>query len=363
MKNRRMIYCSLQFKGEFMGKNIIILSDGTGQDGGSGHNTNVYKLFNMLLQRSPDQMVFYDQGLGTESNGLLMKAKGLISKATGLGISKNIKQCYQFLFDNYQAGDQIYLLGFSRGATTIRSLSSFIHLFGILPQSRPELVKQAYNIYKEKNQKKRQKRADDFIARHHTMWTKIKFIGAWDTVAALGVPFKWADKLLNALPFFKHGFQNLTLSPSVQNAYHALAIDDERLTFHPVLWDAEVEEEQRVKQVWFAGMHTDVGGGYKENTLSDVPLQWIIEKAVKHGLLIYPNHTVEISPDSDGVMHNSRGKFFEKIYKSKERFWPSGRSDVPLVHVSVTERTKNKKNENDPTYQPWILKENYKVEP
>ncbi len=125
-----------------MSKNIVIFSDGTGQDGGTKHNTNVYKLFEMLEHRTSRQVAFYDRGLGTG----MRKISGNVF---GGGMSHNIRECYQFIFDHFEAGDQIFLFGFSRGAATVRSLSSFIHYFGILPKSRPELIKKAYNIYKK----------------------------------------------------------------------------------------------------------------------------------------------------------------------------------------------------------------------
>ena len=166
-----------------MPKNIVVFSDGTGQEGGKGNNTNVYKLFNMVEDRTADQITFYDRGLGTG----FRKITGNIS---GMGISQNIYECYKFIFENYLADDNIFLFGFSRGATTVRSLSGFIHLFGILPKSRPELIKQAYKIYKIEDSEERKKRADDLVARHHNQWTKVKFIGVWDTVDALGLPIK-----------------------------------------------------------------------------------------------------------------------------------------------------------------------------
>ena len=166
-----------------MPKNIVVFSDGTGQEGGKGNNTNVYKLFNMLEDRTENQITFYDRGLGTGWR----KITGNIS---GMGISHNICECYHFIFDNYMAGDKIFLFGFSRGATTVRSLSAFIHFFGILPKSRPELIKKAYKIYKIEDSEKRKNRADELVARHHNQWTKIKFIGVWDTVDALGLPIK-----------------------------------------------------------------------------------------------------------------------------------------------------------------------------
>ncbi|MCL4280413.1 MAG: DUF2235 domain-containing protein, partial [Ignavibacteriaceae bacterium] len=244
-----------------MPKNIIVLSDGTGQEGGEGNNTNVYKLFNLLEDRTDNQITFYDRGLGTG----FRKITGNIS---GMGISQNIYECYQFIFDNYKAQDNIFLFGFSRGATTVRSLSAFIHLFGILPKSRPELIKKAYKIYKIEDSVERKKTADDFVAKHHNQWTKIKFLGVWDTVDALGLPIKSLSTLVDWFPFFRHKYHNLTLSESVEHARQALAIDDERLTFHPKIWDKEIKSYQTMKQVWFSGMHTDVGGGYKEQDLS-----------------------------------------------------------------------------------------------
>src|SRR5699024_2768247 len=158
------------------------------------------------------------------------------------------------MFNHFESGDQIYLLGFSRGAATVRSLSSFIHYFGILPKSRPDLVDKAYKIYKIKNEEKRKARAEVFIKKHHTMWTRIKFLGCFDTVSALGFPVKKISSVLDRIPYFQHEFHNYKLSKSVENACHALAIDDKRKTFHPILWDPDTESYQTLRQVWFTGM-------------------------------------------------------------------------------------------------------------
>lgn len=155
-----------------MPKNIVVLADGTGQEGGVGYNTNVYKIFNIIEDRTKDQIVYYDPGLGT--SGLK-----LFKQMSGWGISQNIKDCYRFLFENFESGDRIYLIGFSRGAATVRSLSAFIHHFGILPKSRPDLIRQAYRIYRTGNPDKLEKKAKKFIGKHHTMWTRIKFLGCF----------------------------------------------------------------------------------------------------------------------------------------------------------------------------------------
>jgi uncharacterized protein (DUF2235 family) len=326
-------------------KNIVVFSDGTGQEGGEGFNTNVYKLFNMCEDRTARQVTFYDRGLGTGW-------RKLTGQAFGAGISNNIKECYSFIFDNYNAGDQIFMFGFSRGATTVRSLSSFIHLFGILPRSRPELVEQAYDIYKR--QSTRDVEADKFVKRHHNMWTKIRFLGVWDTVAALGVPIKGLNVLVEQIPGMQHRYQNLTMSQSVEHGRHALAVDDERKIFHPVLWDPEIEDYQTMEQVWFCGMHTDVGGGYPEHQLSDTPLIWIVSEAAKQGLRIYPKHKVKVEPDPNGKMHDSRGGPLSRLYRRRVRSWDVARHGKPLVHPSVLKRTRDTNN-TDTGYEPWIL--------
>lgn len=335
-----------------MPKNIVVFSDGTGQEGGKRYNTNVYKLFNMVLDRSPEQIVYYDRGLGTGWRKFL----GL---AFGMGISRNIRDCYRFIFENYVAGDKIYLFGFSRGAATVRSLSSFIHVFGMLPKSRPELIQHAYKIYKTRNETRRDTKAKAFIALNHTMWCRIKFLGVWDTVAALGIPWKAIDVIVDKIPMFQHKFQDLRLSDSVTNGYHALAIDDQRKTFHPTLWRKELAPYQTVKQVWFCGMHTDVGGGYAEPQLSDIPLAWMTRMAMEHGLRLWPGHRVKVQGNVNGKMHDSRGTLLSKLYRKAERTWDTAVSGPAVVHESVLARTRNPQNGDEPAYQPWILDPKY----
>ena len=342
-----------------MGKNVVILSDGTGQEGGKteGRNSNIYKLFNMLEDRTDNQIVFYDPGVGTG----LRKVTG---NAGGMGISHNIKEAYAFLVENFQADDQVYLLGFSRGATTVRSLSSFIHHFGILPRSRPDLITKAYRIYKKRSNQPLEERAKTFVGRHHTMWTRIRFIGCYDTVAALGLPWTPASIVLDRIPIFQHRFHDLRLCPSVESAAQALAIDDERKTFHPLLWDTETLDYQRVHQVWFTGMHTDVGGGYPENGLSDIALVWLMEQAVHNGIKIYAGNAVTIDENATAMMHDSRGSGMKKLYRREARSWDTSRSDKPIVHGSVPVRADaGSKLPHNEAYEPWILELDHDIEP
>ena len=334
-----------------MPKNIVVFSDGTGQEGGEGNNTNVYKLFNMCEDRTDQQVIFYDRGLGTGW-------RKLSGNAFGAGISKNIKECYKFIFENFNADDRIFLFGFSRGATTVRSLSSFIHMFGILPKSRPELIDKAYEIYKKP--KTREAAATEFLKRHHNMWCKIRFVGVWDTVAALGIPITGLNAIIEQVPSWKNNFQDLRMSKSVEHGRHALAIDDERKIFHPVLWDRNIEDYQTMQQVWFCGMHTDVGGGYAEQGLADNALEWMVGEARKKGLLIFDSNQVPVDPKADGVMHDSRGGKLGRLYRRKVREWDTTTNGTPYVHSSVLKRTKDRHNQ-DRGYKPWILQSTHKV--
>lgn len=120
---------------------------------------------------------------------------------------------------------------------------------------------------------------------------------------------------------------------------------------------------QKVRQVWFAGMHTDVGGGYAEQGLSDIPLVWLTQQAVGHGLRIYPRHNVKIAEDADAMMHNSRGEGVKKLFRRKTRLWDTERADKPVIHQSVLDRNLNPQNQADPPYRPWILDHDHEVEP
>jgi len=376
-----------------MAKNIIVLSDGTGQEGGKGHDTNVYKLMRMLEDRTDRQIVFYDRGIGTDTN----KITGSLA---GAGFSENLLQCYQFIYENYTAGDKIYLFGFSRGAATVRSLANFIHYFGIMPKSRPELIKQAYNLYKKGSEKRDNESAEDekgylaeqlakiveanpltdalsrgsslnakaerFVHEHPNQWASIEFLGVWDTVPALGVPGAVIDTFVNFIPGWKHRYHDFALHPTVLHAYQALSIDDDRKWFQPTIWNSFNEKYQKVEQVWFSGSHTDVGGGFQEPGISDISLEWMVQKAVAHGVKIFFRSTKYwnfcIAPDPTDAWHLPRVGA-GKAYPGMQRTWPKSAQKTfgtPTIHASVLERAKRVEG-----YEPWILIEfpEHKIEP
>jgi len=322
-----------------MPKNIVIFADGTARE---GDGTNVSKLHYMVEDRSPEQLVLYIPGVGTERH----KVAGMIG---GIGISRYMLECYEFINANFMADDNIFLFGFSRGATTVMSLAKFIHLFGMLPR-RPDILKKAFKIYKIRNPRLRLIRAREFVSRKYSMWTNIKFLGLFDAVAVLSLKFHIQD------PRF---------SESVENLYHALAINEERLWFKPLLWDQADNHIQNHNRVWFCGNHSDIGGGYNETTLSDIPLEWMMQKAKLQGLRILERHRVEMTPEVNGLMHDETLGTWGKLYPRAKRSWDSATHGKPIIHESVLQRTLNKRGEQLPKYSPWILDGSfeYEVEP
>jgi uncharacterized protein (DUF2235 family) len=312
-----------------MPRNLCIFSDGTGQGGVSDGrtNTNVYKLYIACRRADPDrrrQAAFYDPGLGSNrpggpAVGWLRWAQNLVSRATGLGISRNIKDCYSFLIRTYEPGDSVFLFGFSRGAYTVRSLGGVLKLCGIPARSaagasprtnrkaRAALVEEAVEaVYKTygrdpETQEKRRRLGAEYRARYAAHEVAPHFIGVWDTVRALGLPgtgdiFLW-----------RHEFHDATLDPRVPHARQALAIDENRDAYAPVLWETTEQDiaSGRIKQPWFAGAHSDIGGGYVEKGLSDIALEWIVDEAKQIAQpLLVDEAALALTPDPLGFQHD-----------------------------------------------------------
>jgi uncharacterized protein (DUF2235 family) len=233
-----------------------------------------------------------------------------------------------------------------------------------LPQSRQDLIIEAFKIYKIENRERRNTKAKTFIEKNHTMWCTIKFLGVFDTVAALGMPGKILGPIVDYLTPYK--FHSFELSDSVECARQALSIDEERKIFSPVIWDPLKDKSDRLKftqslkQVWFSGVHTDVGGGYEKDDLANLSLKWMLREAREKGLLIYepsPAYQKLLSSavNPDGEMHNEQKGLLGKLYSRKQRSWDHKAHGAPVIHSSVLKRIKNNGNSENPKYSPWVL--------
>ena len=202
--------------------------------------------------------------------------------AFGHGLEDNVYEAYRFLVGNYEPGDELFLFGFSRGAFTARSLAGMIRKCGILERQHVRRYPAAIALYRD-DQHPDSPAARTFRRAHAVggdATLPIRFIGVWDTVGALGIPLRG----LRGLTRHKYQFHDTELSGSVAQACHALAIDERRAPFEPTLWAYRPKPGQTVEQVWFAGVHSDVGGGYPDTGLADITLEWMIDRAQGAGL-------------------------------------------------------------------------------
>jgi len=253
-------------------KNIVVCCDGTNnQIVESG--TNVLWMANMLVQ-SPEQLVFYDPGVGTMADSrattLLRRRLSVVyGLAFGAGLVRNIEQAYRFLMQNYDADDQISLFGFSRGALTARAIAGMVHMFGLLRRDQDNLIPYLARAYLT---------ADFGMAKHVSEFTRpgvpIKFLGLWDTVTSFG--FVYGRRVL---PYTAN-------NDGVKIVRHAMAIDERRAYFRQNHWGRAFAKTQNVKEVWFPGVHSDVGGGSPrdEQGLSKMSLQWIVSEIEATGV-------------------------------------------------------------------------------
>lgn len=348
-------------------RKIALFSDGTGNSSGKLFKTNVWRLYEALdlgpvTSAQHEQIALYNNGVGTSTFRPLAMLGGIF----GIGLKANVLELYKYLCRNWRPGDEIYLFGFSRGAFTIRLLTGLLSSQGILRGATPDLppdegelawrTRAAYRAFARETWPNRRlarvvsgvvRPLWDGMLRMHRLVTRrprydpstnrmvdIAFVGVWDTVAAYGGPITEITRGIDDW-IWPLTMPNYELSGRVLKARHALALDDERDAFQPLLWDEVREEmlvrwggpvrfnahptragiveevrqvaEDRLKQVWFAGMHADVGGGYPDESLSFVSLLWMIDE-LDGALTLLPEHVRRISSMSNvfGPLHNSR---------------------------------------------------------
>ncbi len=312
-----------------MAKNIVLCCDGTGNEY-SQNNTNVVALFERIL-RDDKQIAYYDPGLGTFSflgSPLFTQIGLLLGKAFGMGLETNVEDAYEYLMDRFETGDKVYIFGFSRGAFTARVLAGMLNKVGVLQKGSRNLIPYATRVYMT------QDNADVAAGFKRTYCHEIKpyFIGVWDTVASLG--FVRGKK-----------FSDNSLNGDISFAYQAVAIDEKRKKFPISLWDENnLQPHQMLEQVWFAGVHSDVGGWYDERDLSDIALEWLLGKAESCGLKLRKDWRDQLKVNPLGPLHESRTGFW-KLWRPVQRKIP----DNARIHSSVIKRM-----EGLPEYRPPI---------
>ncbi|MGH7875986.1 MAG: DUF2235 domain-containing protein [Candidatus Binatia bacterium] len=296
-------------------KRIVICFDGTWSKpadealpGDRQVETNVCRFFKSVQDRAADgtrQVKWYDEGVGSKWYDRY------IGGALGAGLEINIVQGYEFLAKEYEQGDEVYILGFSRGAYTARSLVGMIRNCGlILPKHLALRVLMAYGIYRTRDDKTDSVTAKMFRAAF-SREIKIKFVGVWDTVGALGLPLH-VTKDVN-MKFYE--FHDTKLSSIVDNAFHAVAIDEHRQDYDVCLWSPDSAPQQQLEQRWFLGAHCDVGGGYPDRRLADITLGWMQGKASALGLALTP---VTLGAQNyRGEFTDSYAKFLGGLYAKK----------------------------------------------
>lgn len=351
-------------------KRIALFLDGTWNT--VSDNTNVWRM-KSLCTVDANQVCYYSAGVGT------IFGQRLMGGMFGYGLDEEVIQAYQWLIENYNHDDQIFIFGFSRGAFTARSLSGFISKCGLLKPGAPISLKQLYARYRKgstvhtirelKNIPDEKLSFEDKWLKEYSMPIPIWFQGVWDTVGALGVPFGNFPTISRS----KYAFLETDLRINNDHAYHALAIDEHRETFAPTLWTKSVEKDadtypprqlSQVEQRWFVGAHADVGGGYENGLLAQIPLKWLMQKAQLHGLTF--KDTVNIDGDeSQATIHNSFAEMVGGVYRVCKLGRPYYRAigAAAVVSEGKTTTTINETIDatvfdrwrKDPTYRPANL--------
>jgi uncharacterized protein (DUF2235 family) len=325
-------------------KRIAVFLDGTWNN--VDDNTNVWRL-KSLCDQSSEQIAYYSAGVGTQSGEKI--SGGMF----GIGINEEVTDAYEWLIENYVDGAQLFIFGFSRGAFTARSLAGFISKCGLLKPGSPVSLKQMFERYRKgtaptvralAHAAEDQLPPEDSWIKEYSRAIPIWFQGVWDTVGTLGVPIPLVPNVSRS----DLAFLETDLRINDTHAYHALAIDEHREAFAPTLWVKNTpkvgdtfppRDLDHVEQRWFVGAHANVGGGYENDLLAQIPLQWLMNKAIAHGLQF--KNTVVIDGDENTCpIHDSLKEMAHGIYEiitlGKHYYRPIGAEPVDTGDAITT---------------------------
>lgn len=319
-------------------KRIVICADGTWNDRdqvdkktGKRHPTNVVKVARAVRSRATngvDQAVFYHDGVGT--GGVWDKVSG---GAAGEGIELNIRTLYRSILYNYDEGDELFLFGFSRGAFTVRTLVGFMNLVGLVQKDDDYYIPEIYGCYKHGHGPGTDEWSQAFKRVQDTQpCPPIKFVGVWDTVGALGAP-----GFLGQFNKGKYEYHDVRLNAHVQNAFHALAIDERREPFTPSIWKLVPGFTGTLQQAWFPGVHSNVGGSSYPDGLANEALHWMVEKAEGLGLEFDNAFLTHFKPCFNSVLQDSMSTMYKVM---GPRIRPIGQqlADGEMVHQAALDR-------------------------
>jgi uncharacterized protein (DUF2235 family) len=332
-------------------KRLIVCCDGTWnkpdeKDRGVPAPTNVAKTYAALMAAGAQgvaQVKYYDTGVGTGP-----WYDRWVGGAFGVGLSQNIVQAYRWVVDTWEDGDELFLLGFSRGAYTVRSLAGLIRNSGLLRREHAGRIDEAYALYRRRDPRSGPSGDDAKAFRAaYAREIRIRFIGVWDTVGALGIPFG----PMRVFTWGRLTFHDVKLSSYVDYAYQALAVDELRRPFKPSIWQQQEHSTGQVmEQRWFAGTHSNVGGGYADAGLSDLAFEWMRSRAEACGLAYDAAYVARsIRASERGELRASNGGFWRLLpdYRRPIGAQQSGNEDVAS---SAVDRTRE-----DPGYAPRNL--------
>jgi uncharacterized protein (DUF2235 family) len=320
-------------------KRLIICADGTwnirdqvDKATGKRHATNVTKLARAIKPTDDagiDQVVFYHDGVGTRKG--LDKLTG---GAFGDGIEANIREIYRFIVYNYSPGDELFLFGFSRGAFSVRTLAGFMNRVGLITKGDDYCVPDLYECYEKHFAPDSPQWAQAFKdVRAPRPCPPIKLIGVWDTVGALGAP-GFIGQVFNRN---RYRYHDVSLNAHIQNAAHALAIDERRSPFQPNIWSRPAHWPGSLIQAWFAGVHSNVGGGYVPDGLANEALHWMVEQAQAQGLAVDQAYLQPFLPCFNSVLQNSMTLMY-RLLGSYIRPIGNHLADGEVIHRSSLDR-------------------------